>query len=200
MGGNGSGAWELLNGTATAEEATQTTDQGPLIASSQALAGADAAFGKKEFLFREALAPLRNRYDHIIIDTPPALGALTVNAMVACDGILVPAQADVYSLQGIVQLGASIAAVKRLCHPNLAIWGIAITRHNARTVLSRDMEEAMEQLAAQLGTVVLQAKIRECIALREAQVWRRDIFTYAPRSNGARDYHSLVNELLERMG
>ena len=134
-------------------------------------------------------------YDYIIIDTPPALGTLTVNALTACAGAIIPAQAEIHSLQGIGLLNDAIEAVKKYCNRDLYIKGIVITRYNGRTVLSKDMRDNLEAIAAQLHTKVFKEPIRECISIKEAQAAQQSIFEYAPRSNAARDYMALIDEL-----
>lgn len=191
-------ALSLLTGEAAAGETIQQLAAGELIAASKALAGADAFITDtgKEYRLKEALEPISGLYDYVIIDTPPALGILTINALTACTSVIIPAQADVYSLQGIEQLAETIKPVKRYCNPELAIAGILLTRHNARSILSRDVTGYMQQLADKLGTRVFKTAIREGIAVKEAQIMQRSLFDYAPRSNAAADYNAFIDELL----
>lgn len=183
----------------TAESEIQHTPSGDIIASSPQLAGADQIFTEtgKEHRLEEALEPLRSRYDYILVDTPPALGILTVNALTACTGAIIPAQADPYSLQGVGQLARTIEAVKRYCNPNLSINGIVITRYNSRSVIRRELAELLDQTAEKLHTKVYKTKIRECVSIVEAQTVKKPIFTYAPRSNATADYKALVEEILK---
>lgn len=189
---------EVLTGTATAREATLTTPQGDIIPASPALASADTIITDtgREYRLKEALEPLKEVYDYIIIDTPPALGTLTINALTACDSVIIPAQADIYSLQGIGQLNQTIQTVKRYCNSDLTIKGIVITRYSPRAVLTRDMTDLLEDTAKQLNTKVFTSRIRECIALKEAQASQTDIFTYNPRSNAGIDYKALLEEMI----
>lgn len=189
---------EVLTGTATAREATLTTPQGDIIPASPALASADTIITDtgREYRLKEALEPLKEVYDYIIIDTPPALGTLTINALTACDSVIIPAQADIYSLQGIGQLNQTIQTVKRYCNKGLTIKGIVITRYSPRAVLTRDMTDLLEDTAKQLNTKVFTSRIRECIALKEAQARQIDIFTYNPRSNAGIDYKALLEEMI----
>lgn len=194
---NGLTAMELLQGRNT-QAAIQRTAQGDIIASSPSLAGADTiitAVGK-EYRLREALEPLGGLYDYCIIDTPPALGILTINALTACNGAIIPAQADIYSLQGISQLHTTIETVKQYCNPALTIKGIVLTRYNSRAIISREVADMIEQTAGQLQTKLYKAKIRECTAIKEAQATQQDIYSYAPRSNAAVDYTALIAEIL----
>ena len=195
----GLSALEVLEGQATASKAIQRTPQGDIIASSPALSGADTiltAVGK-EYRLKEALEGLQGQYDYTVIDTPPALGILTVNALTACHGCIIPAQADIYSLHGIGQLYSSIQTVRKYCNPSLKVLGILLTRYSARTVISREVGEMIEQTAGQLHTKLYRSRIREGTAIKEAQALRTDIYSYAPRSNAASDYKALVDEIME---
>lgn len=182
--------------TATAE--IQHTPQGDIIAGTAALAGADSLLTEtgKEYRLKEALETVAADYDFCIIDTPPALGVLTVNALTACRGAIIPAQADIYSLQGIAALAGTIETVRKYCNPALRILGIVITRYNRRAIIRRELAELLQQAAAGLDTVVYKTRIRECTALIEAQAVRQNIYSYAPKSNAAADYTGLVNEIL----
>lgn len=173
------------------------TPGGDLIPYSPSLAAADLkvdGVGKEKRL-AEVLECVAERYDYALVDTPPALGVLTVNALSAADGAIIPAQADTYSLHGIGQLYDTIDAVREYTNPKLEVLGIVLTRYNGRSVLSRDVAESMEAAARKLGTKLCKTRIRECVALREAQASRQDIFSYAPRSNAAQDYAALAKEL-----
>ena len=195
----GLSALEVLEGQATASKAIQHTAQGDIIAASPALSGADTILTSvgKEYRLREALEGLQGQYDYIVIDTPPALGILTVNALTACHGCIIPAQADIFSLHGISQLHSTIQTVRKYCNPSLKVLGILLTRYSARTVISREVGEMVEQTAAQLHTKLYRSRIREGTALKEAQALRMDIYAYAPRSNAASDYSALVDEIME---
>ncbi len=189
---------ELLQQVNRPEEAIQQTNSGDLIASSPALSGADAlivATGK-EYRLKEALEPLRGLYDYCILDTPPALGILTVNALTACKGAIIPAQADIFSLQAIGNLSDTIETVRRYCNPELHIMGIVLTRYAARTIISREVADVMEKVATGLNTKLYRTKIREATALKESQATRMSIFEYAPRSNASADYNDLIDEII----
>jgi chromosome partitioning protein len=199
LGGGGDvTAMEVLTGEATAAEALRRVALGGLIPAGPHLAGADmiVSGAKREYRLRDALAPLREKYDYAIIDTPPSLGILTVNALTAAMETIVPVQADVYSLRAIGKLSLTIEAVRAHCNNALSIGGILLTRHSARAILSRDMAEMMEQTATALRTKIFTSSIREAIAIKESQVCQQDIFTYAPKSGVARDYQNFVAEYL----
>lgn len=150
-----------------------------------------------EYTLQRCFKELGEQYDYIVIDTPPALGTLTVNALTASNRAIITAQADIYSLQGITQLAQSINVIKEHTNKNLVISGILLTRYNKRSILSKDMTENIDQLAYNLGTKVFDTKIRECIAIKEAQAMQQDIFSYSPRSNGAKDYNDFIKEYLK---
>ena len=188
---------EVLTGTATAEEAIQHLAGGDIIPASPSLAVADTAIEGtgKEHRLKEALEPVASQYDYIIIDTPPALGVLTVNALTASNSAIIPAQAEVHSLQGIGLLYEAIQAVKKYTNPALKVKGILITRYRGRAILSKDMKANLAATARQLDTKVFSTPIRECIAIAEAQASQRDIYSYAPRSNATADYIALIEEI-----
>lgn len=196
----GLSAMDLLTGRATAAQIIGAQPaQAAIIPATGDLAAADIVITGtgKEYRLREALEPVASRFDYAIIDTPPALGTLTTNALTASTGAIIPAQAEVHSLQGIGLLYDTIQTIKKYCNPGLAIMGILLTRYNARAVISRDMRANLEAAADQLHTRLYAAPIRECVAIKEAQASQLDIFTYAPRSNAALDYTAFIDEFLQ---
>lgn len=192
---------EVLMNQAGIRQAVQATPDGDMVPASQALAGADAFIRDtgKEYRLKEALEEIRAEYDFIILDTPPALGILTINALTACDGVIIPAQADIYSLQGIEQLAETMKPVKKYCNPYLKIEGILLTRYSPRSILSREVAEMAEQLAGKLDTKLFHTSIREAVAVREAQISRQNLFSYAPKSKVAQDYLEFIGELLQNL-
>ena len=193
---------DVLLGKISTKEAICISGGEHILASSPLLAGADTLIVEvgKEFRLKEALESICDDYDYIILDTPPALGILTINALTASTSIIIPAQADIYSLQGIDQLMNTVDTVKRYCNPNLSIKGILLTRYNPRTVLTRDITEIIQYKAKELGAVFYSNPIRENISVKEAQVSRTSIFNYAPKSNAAEDYNNFLEEVLGKGG
>lgn len=189
---------DMLTGKIPAVQVIQRTDQGDILPGSADLAAADTVLTStgKEYRLRECLAPVRNAYDYVVIDTPAQLGTLTINALTAADGVIIPVQADIFSLQGMDLLADAIQSVKRYTNPALDVLGVLITRYNGRAVLSRDMRELLQQSAEQLGTKLFNTVIRECISVKEAATVQQDIFSYAPRSNAAKDCNAFLSELL----
>ena len=191
--------YDLLAEDANINQAIQHTKNFDLIASSKALSGADGFITDigKEYKLKEILESVKNNYDYIIIDTPPALGLLTVNALTACDSVIIPAQADIYSLQGIEQLSKTIQPIKKYCNDKLKIDGILLTRYSPRAILSREVAEIANDLAQNLNTKVFKSTIREAIAVKESQINKQSLFDYAPNSNVTNDYLNFINELLK---
>ncbi len=189
---------DVLEGRATASEAILETEGGEIIPASPELATADRIIDGvgKEYRLKEALEPIARNYDYIIIDTPPALGVLTVNALTASSRVIIPAQAEVHSLQGIDQLYGTIEAVKHFTNKKLKIEGVLLTRYIARSIISRDMKDNLEALAKEIGSKTFATPIRECSAIKEAQATQTDIYSYAPRSNASKDYEALVEEII----
>lgn len=185
----------LMQGTL---KARQRTPQGDFVASTQELARAEAIFDGtgKEYKLAEALEPLQEMYDYCIIDTPPALGILTTQALTAADYVIIPTQPDLYGIKGIQQLAQIMAAVKKYCNHNLKLAGILITRYRS-TIVKDDVIQQLAKMAEQLGTRLFNTRIRECNALFEAQVMKTDIYTHAPKSNAAEDYRAFTDELLQ---
>jgi chromosome partitioning protein len=192
-------AIDVLTRKVKAAAVIQHLEQGDLLPTSPELALADKLLGDtgKEYRLKEALEPVKVNYDYIIIDTPPALGVLTVNALTACNGVIIPAQADVFSLQGISQLYETIWAVRQYTNPSLKVMGLLLTRYSGRAVLSKNIAGVMEQTAKYLNTKLFNKTIREGIAVKEAQISRQSIFEYAPKSNAAQDYSDFIDELLK---
>lgn len=195
------GLMEALLKQSRIENAIQKIDGNNIIPSSAALVGADTTLVMigKEYRLREALAPIAKNYDYIIIDTPPALGILTVNALTASDSVIIPAQADIYSLQGIAQLYDTIHIIKQYCNSNLNVLGIVLTRYTPRAILSRDVAKMLDETAENFKTKLFKTAIRECISLKEAQACQQDIFSYAPKSNASADYANLLDEILREV-
>jgi chromosome partitioning protein len=188
----------VLLGTADINDGIIKTLWGDLLPAGAGLAVADIELKDtgREYRLKESLTDVS--YDYVIIDCPPSLGILTINALTACDSVIIPAQADIYSLQGIGGLTSTIASVKKYTNQHIKILGLLLTRYNSRTVLSKELTAMLEDTATKLGTKVFKTKIRECTALKESQAQQESIFDYAPRSNASKDYTTLIEELLEQ--
>lgn len=149
----------------------------------------------REQLLTDALTPIHEQYDYILIDTAPTLGLLTINAMAAADAVIIPMQAEYYALKGVKGLVDVIASVQRRINKRLQIGGVIITQYDTRTTLHKQVREA---IAAQFGAAMFDTPIRNAIAIAEAQAKGSNIFDYAPDSAGAKDYADVVDEFLRR--
>jgi len=149
----------------------------------------------RESILRDTIAPVMEEYDYIVIDTPPALNLLTVNAYTVSDFLIIPMASDILSLVGLSQLKETIESVRSSLNPRLNVLGILLTRFNRRTILSRDVLEMAQQLAAQIDTVVFDTKIRNGVAVAEAPAHGESIFDYNPNSAAVMDYMDFINEI-----
>ena len=192
--------YEVLKGEAKTSFTIQKMPSFDIISSNILLSGIELEFTQtgREYLLREVLSSVKDKYDFIFIDTPPALSILTVNAFTASDYIIIPMLADIFSLQGIAQLSETIDRVRRYCNPNLKIEGILLTKFNKRTILSREIKGTAELIAEQLGTSIFNTTIRSSVAIMEAQTNQQEMFSYAPKNPAIQDYKDFVNELIER--
>lgn len=147
----------------------------------------------REFLLKEALEPLRDQYNLIIIDCPPSLGLLTINCLCAADRVYVPVQAEFLAVQGLTKLVQIVDKIKARVNPGLELGGVFITHYDKRKSLNR---EVLENLKKHLGPLLMKTFIRDTVALAEAPAHKLDIFRYNPRSYGADDYYSLMEEII----
>ncbi|MEG2769317.1 MAG: ParA family protein, partial [Oscillospiraceae bacterium] len=151
-----------------------------------------------EFLLKNALDTVRDRYDYIIIDSPPALGILTVNSFTAADCIIIPMMSDIFSLQGIAQFYETFQRVRNNCNPKLYVAGIFLTRFNPRTRLSAEIRQTAQMISNDLEIPLLDTFIHCSVTLSEAQAAQKDMVAYAPKNKAVMDYGALAEELLER--
>ena len=192
--------YEAMKSDIPIEDMIQHTSQGDIVASSLLLAGADMEFTDtgREYILENILEPVKERYSHIIIDTPPTLGILTTNALVACTDIVVPITADIFPLQGLSQLFNTINKVKKYCRKNVIVAGILICRYSSRSIISRELKEEIESITKKMDTNLYNSIIREGVAIRETQIQKSNPFHYAPLSNPVLDYKSFINEYLNQ--
>ena len=193
-------AYEVMKGTAGIREAMQRVKGGyDVVPANIMLAGAEQEFSQtgKEYRLREAVEPVAGEYDFIVIDTPPSLGVLTVNAFTCATDILIPATAGIFATAGISQLSETVASVRRYCNPGLRLRGILFTRFNPRANISRQIRELAEKLSEHISAPVYQTYIRAGVAVEEAQANQADIFDYAGRSTVAEDYRAFIEEFLK---
>ncbi|MEG2383909.1 MAG: ParA family protein, partial [Oscillospiraceae bacterium] len=138
-------------------------------------------------------------YDYVLIDSPPELGLLSSNAIIASDLVLIPGLSDGYSLQGIIQVHETISRIKQAFNPHLVIGGMFLVRYYPREALSRTTKETAELLATHLNIPLLNTTIRHSNVISKAMTTlQKDIINYAPKNNAVLDYIALVDELFER--
>jgi chromosome partitioning protein len=160
------------------------------------LAGAELALSSmigRERALQKALLPVRSKYDYILIDTPPSLGLLTINALTAADGVIVPVQCEYLSLRGLVQLEGTLSMIRENLNPSVEIRGILPTMFDARTLHSR---EAIDMLKENFGDLVYDTRIRKTVRYAEAPVQGSSVLKYEPSGQAAEAYRELAKEVL----
>jgi chromosome partitioning protein len=148
------------------------------------------------FRLKDKIKDAAGEYDYIFIDTPPTLGMITVNALVASTHVLVPIQSSYFALEGTDDLLETIEKIKARPNPNLQLLGVVITMHDRRTTLARDIHEQIGQV---FGERLFNTVITKSIRLEESPAYKESIFTFAPKSSGAMEYYSLSEEILSRV-
>ena len=190
--------YEVLKG-ADIKEATRTLSEGlSVLPTDIRLSGAEIELSSvpgREFLLREALSEFESVFDYVLIDCPPSLGVLTLIALTASDGVIVPVKADYLALKGMSQLVDVINVVKRRMNPGLEIIGVIATFFNARRNLD---QQIVDQIETFFPGKLFETKISQNTALAEAPSQGKNIFEYDSRSKGAQQYKTLAEELIER--
>ncbi|RYY07379.1 MAG: ParA family protein, partial [Sphingobacteriaceae bacterium] len=146
----------------------------------------------REYILKEVLQPFLSTYDYIIIDCPPSLGLLTINAFTTSDEVIIPVQAQFLATQGMAKLIEIIEKIQKRLNKSLKLGGVVITQFDNRKVLNRNVVEMINE---HFSNRVFNSKIRDNISLAEAPAMSLDIFRYSPKSNGAEDYMSLAKEI-----
>ena len=148
------------------------------------------------YRLKDEMAAVQDAYDYIIIDTPPTLGIITVNALVAATHVLIPIQASYFALEGTDDLLETIDKIKVRANPQLQILGALITMYDKRTTLAKDIYEQIQRV---FGNKVFETIVTKSVRLEESPAYRESIFTFAPRSTGAYEYYRLSEEVLSRV-
>ena len=194
--------YEVLKGAANINDAIQGAQGGKyaVLPADSMLSGADVELSTvpgREMLLKEAIAQLSKPYDYVLIDCPPSLNTISLMALTAAGGAIVPVQAHYLALDGIAQLNNTIGLVRKRMNPQLEICGILVTLYDARKLLNKDV---LDSLTAAFPGKVYATTISNNIALAEAPSYGKDIFAYKPKSKGAEQYRALTAEILEREG
>ena len=147
------------------------------------------------FRLKDELVTLNGQFHNVVIDCPPALGLLTVNALVASTHLLIPIQSSYFALEGTDDLLETIEKVRQRPNPELEILGVVITMHDKRTALGRDIQDQIRKV---FGDKVFRTVISKSVRLEESPAYRESIFTFAPDSSGAAEYYSLCEEVIDR--
>lgn len=189
--------YNVLKGELKAADILQTTASGDILPSNILLSGADTEFTStgREYLLKETINDIKGNYNYIIIDCPPTLSILTINAFVASDYVIVPSLADVFSLHGMGQLNDTIKSVKKYCNSNLKIAGILLTKFVPRNTLSNHIKETLNSITKKMDTVLFNTYIRNSVAIQEAQLQQDSLLDYDPKANALLDYIEFVSEL-----
>ena len=147
----------------------------------------------REYFLKDLLEKVEGEYEYVLIDCPPSLGLLTVNALTAATEVYIPLDAQYFSLKGLDKLNIILDQIKKRLNPDVRITGVFLTQYDPRVVISRNVADTVAQT---FGSRLFKTTIRRNVALVEAPVGNQDIFSYAPKSNGAADYAELVKEII----
>lgn len=193
--------YDALKGSAPIRDVIMHSECGDILPSNILLSAAELEFNRpgREFLLKNCLAEVEEDYDYIIIDTPPALNVLTVNAYVAADGLVIPMAPEILSLLGVAQIRETIDTVRRCYNSRLRVLGILLNKYNQRFTLNREVLDMAGQIAAQLDTTVFEAKIRTSVSVAEAPAHGESVLTYAPSSKPAGDFRTLIDEIVREL-
>ena len=190
----------VLDEDCTADEAVIKCKYYDLLAADTYLTNVEITEGIKPTLLKNTIKSIKDNYDFIIIDTPPALGHLSFNALVASDYVIIPMEPRVFALQGLGQLHNTIKRVQERLNPSLKVLGILLIKYSNRTILNRDIKDMIEDYSKQMDTIVFNTSIRESVVVAEAQTVREPLIDYAKNSKPNIDYKAFTTEILHMIG
>lgn len=195
--------WEVMNGKVPPKQAIISVKNFDIIPANQNLAVADVNYAKDPngiMKLKEAIKPLRNKYDFALIDCKPSFGMLPINAMMAADDIIIPIESGVYSIVGMDQMIETIKRVREHGNPKLCLRGILVTRCAMFTNIAKEISGLARQMSERYNTAVFKTAIRNTVDIPEAQKRGIDIGDYKPKSKAARDYAAFTAEYLDMIG
>lgn len=187
--------YDVLKGSLPIEQAIYRTEYGDILPSDIMLSTAEMEFNapRREFMLEQHLRAVRDNYDFIIIDTPPALNILTINAYVCSNALIVPMEAEILSLVGVTQLQETIETVRSTFNPDLKVLGILLNKFTPRFILSREVLDLADEVARQLGTRVFRSKVRRSVHVATAPAHGQSVITYAPDCKPALDLQRIID-------
>ena len=194
--------YEVLKDEISIKDAIQHYHEIDFIPADIALSSAEREFTQvgSEHRLRKAIQPVLEEYDYIIIDTPPSLGILTVNAFTVSDEIIIPVEAAYFSLKGLVKLNETIETVKEFTNEKLVVRGVLFTKFNEKFNISKEMLDSAEEISAVINAPMFQTTIRRTIIVDEAQAAGMDLFSYKKSSTAEEDYRKFTEEYLKEVG
>lgn len=189
---------DVFTGDADLKDAIYQCKRYDLLAADEYLANLEKIEEVEPTLLKKVLAGVQKKYDYILIDTPPALGNLLKNGLVASDYVLIPTDARPLSIKGLDALEPTLTAVKDVSR-RFSVLGVVLVKYSERTVLNRQIRELLTERVQTMDTILFETKIREGVAVPEAQAMQTSLIDYAPKSNPCIDYNLLVDEILQRV-
>lgn len=177
----------------------ETTQGVDLITGSIGLKNSDSIFTDvgREYILRDAIQDLKKKYDYVIIDTPPTLSLLTLNALTCSDDVIIPMQADIFSMQGLSQLIKQIEAIRQYTNSKIKVAGVLLTKYSERNILTRDLYKQIEKVTNDLHLRLFKSTIREAVLVKEAQAQKTNIIDADAKAKVTKDYISFINEYMK---
>lgn len=190
--------YEVFKKQISVEQALCHVEYCDLLASNILLSSVELEFNKtgREYILRTEINYISKNYDYVIIDTPPALNILTVNAYVASQKLIIPMAPEILSLLGVTQIKETIETVKQYYNPRLDVIGILLNKFNPRFNLNREVLDLSKQIASQLNTQVFNTHIRQSVSVAEAPAHGESVITYAPSSKPTADFSAFTDEVI----
>ena len=195
--------YDVLSGEGTAEEAIQHTAFGDIIAGDEILSTEETMFQNKigrEQLLKKGIRSIEDRYDYIIMDTPPNTGVYMLNALTAADGCIIPINCDDYAVSGLSQILSVIRDVIENVNEKLRIYGVLLVAYDKRNALDRSILDLLPEQGKKSDFPVFKTPIRTCVEVRAAKSGKRSLIETSPKCNAALDYKAVVKELLKEIG